>query len=615
MSRDQDPLGLNNDIGAPLSSTELEGSPSLRTTLFSSSRASIYRALSGSEIRLIRLRPGDWDDPIICDLIYLPLDDRPKFMALSYAWGDPTRTRPITLDGQPYNITTNLFRALRRLRYMLIKAGEMPETFLTESIDSFHLWADAICINQNNDEEKTSQISRMRDIYSLAGRVCAWLGENEENDRKIIYQIMGMAHCLGLESRMWTEYLSELFDNSDPLFESFGNGLIELSSRQWWSRIWVIQEVCLASTTPILLAGGAWSYMGSFVKLVEIVIHHSKALKMLGIISCLPLLSAIFVSEIREDYGKAQTPGALLGKNKANLGAILEKVIGKTINTCTATLPHDYLYGFLGLLGSGPLPHPLLPDYSKPFPRVYQEYTRFIIEQTSSLSILLRHKSGITGFPSWVPDFRSDGLLWTETTDAPQPIFFSEDGSRMTVLGTELGVCKSTFVPLLRVRPDPPTQAMFLDSMYQFDKFILEVSILRSISKDQALVDWLESRRGDRVVDPSTRDLKEFYLSTIRESDEVPGRQTSRAREIIQNRLTEFTTFVTESGHVASLYRYGRDAKSGDVMVAVRGSDFPFLLRPAQREGEYEYLGFCKPKLECNEESFSSKGLCQFVIV
>jgi len=38
------------------------------------------------------------------------------------------------------------------------------------------MWIDAICINQGDDEEKSKQVTRMRDVYKLARRVVVWLG-------------------------------------------------------------------------------------------------------------------------------------------------------------------------------------------------------------------------------------------------------------------------------------------------------------------------------------------------------------------------------------------------------------------------------------------------------
>ena len=44
------------------------------------------------------------------------------------------------------------------------------------------LWVDAVCINQTNISERTTQVRMMRTIYSRAACVLVWLGEAEATD-------------------------------------------------------------------------------------------------------------------------------------------------------------------------------------------------------------------------------------------------------------------------------------------------------------------------------------------------------------------------------------------------------------------------------------------------
>jgi hypothetical protein len=103
---------------------------------------------------------------------------------------------------------------------MVSVADENSETFITEKLESFLLWADAICINQE-DEEKVGQISRMGDIYRLADRVYAWLGENRKSENDAIHKVMDMAHCVGMASHAWATFLIQLFDNSFDEYDGF----------------------------------------------------------------------------------------------------------------------------------------------------------------------------------------------------------------------------------------------------------------------------------------------------------------------------------------------------------------------------------------------------------
>ncbi|KAH9219629.1 heterokaryon incompatibility, partial [Leptodontidium sp. 2 PMI_412] len=66
------------------------------------------------------------------------------------------------LCGQPRTVTRNLFLALRRLR-----KPEEPRV----------MWIDALCICQENDEEKSHQVRLMGEIYKRCAEVCIWVGE------------------------------------------------------------------------------------------------------------------------------------------------------------------------------------------------------------------------------------------------------------------------------------------------------------------------------------------------------------------------------------------------------------------------------------------------------
>jgi hypothetical protein len=121
-----------------------------------------HQPLTGDIICLLTLQPGLFNDPIHCQLEQVSLSAGHSYEALSYAWGDAKDTSPMILDRTLYYITKNLECALRYFRYK-------------ESLRV--LWIDAICINQNDLDEKSEQVLIMGEIYSRATKVYAWLGE------------------------------------------------------------------------------------------------------------------------------------------------------------------------------------------------------------------------------------------------------------------------------------------------------------------------------------------------------------------------------------------------------------------------------------------------------
>ncbi|RYP81861.1 hypothetical protein DL769_001821 [Monosporascus sp. CRB-8-3] len=109
--------------------------------------------LGEDEIRLLRLRPGAWGDPVHAEMCTAKLCDGPKYTALSYVWGESAEGYTIWVNGQEFPVTPSLYSALRYLR-------AHKDTLVTQ------LWVDAICIDQSSTTEKNHQVALMGDIYS-----------------------------------------------------------------------------------------------------------------------------------------------------------------------------------------------------------------------------------------------------------------------------------------------------------------------------------------------------------------------------------------------------------------------------------------------------------------
>ncbi|PMD32954.1 HET-domain-containing protein, partial [Hyaloscypha variabilis F] len=118
-------------------------------------------------IRLILLQPSvDLEASIQCSLIRVTLEQCDKdvvehYVALSYVWGDATLRRQISVDGATLDITASLDCALRHLR---------------DQSRLLRVWADGICINQNDFEDRNHQVRMMSSIYLLARHTIIFLG-------------------------------------------------------------------------------------------------------------------------------------------------------------------------------------------------------------------------------------------------------------------------------------------------------------------------------------------------------------------------------------------------------------------------------------------------------
>ena len=122
-----------------------------------------------NHIRLMMLLPGDFSAEVRVELIHKPLlsDRRPKFEALSYTWGlvdNPSHICVGSIGDNTLIVTQNLGEALPHLGY-------------TDRLPFF--WIGAVCVNQQDMEERGRQVERMGDIYTLADRVVVWLGPKD----------------------------------------------------------------------------------------------------------------------------------------------------------------------------------------------------------------------------------------------------------------------------------------------------------------------------------------------------------------------------------------------------------------------------------------------------
>ena len=212
--------------------------------------------LAGRSIRLLRLEKEaeSGDDVIRCSLEHHPLDGDVQFFALSYVWGQNQGlpSSQIVCDGQACIVGHNLFQALEHLR---IKWGQVA------------IWIDALCINQGDTEEKTEQVRMMRDIYDRASLVIVWLGRGTDrdilgwqfaerlwaarkyHDEEVPLSINGLR--LSSLHRLSADTLAipqELLNNHDEEWAA----LAALLSREWFTRVWVIQELLVARQAVFL---------------------------------------------------------------------------------------------------------------------------------------------------------------------------------------------------------------------------------------------------------------------------------------------------------------------------------------------------------------------------
>lgn len=196
----------------------------------------IYRRLGEGEIRLIKILPGDWYSPLQCELEHVAAGSHVQYVALSYAWGTSNETEWIKLNGRDHPIKSSLAAALRRLRDYLSLRARGSDSMITVDAENFRLWADALCLNQNDLEEKQHQVPRMGTVFSRADDVYIWLQENLPEIDDAILALMRSASAIdaSMDRKAALDKLAELHNHDLSLIES---GLNALCRRRWFGRV------------------------------------------------------------------------------------------------------------------------------------------------------------------------------------------------------------------------------------------------------------------------------------------------------------------------------------------------------------------------------------------
>jgi hypothetical protein len=193
----------------------------------------IYQRLeSNNHIRILILHPSqNRFAPLRCSIKHQEIGSAAEqYECISYTWGDQIRAHILCCDdGTVFEITVNLHSALSRFR---------------STSHRRYLWADAVCINQADSEEKSRQIPLMPRIYHYASRVLVWLGSGKDGESETM-QSLGRLR----KSPDSFSFASRYGEGTDQRVETqtqvADESIIRFFQLPWFSRLWVVQEAAL----------------------------------------------------------------------------------------------------------------------------------------------------------------------------------------------------------------------------------------------------------------------------------------------------------------------------------------------------------------------------------
>lgn len=357
-----------------------------------------YKRLEQSvcQIRLLHLLPSNEARPkpeqdahvnnsskICCTFSVANLDDRPQYEALSYVWGDLSRTASITVDGHSFPVTYNLESALSHLRL------EDKERVL---------WVDALCIDQSDNEERTFQVFIMNYIYSWATEVVIFLGEAWEGSDATIDLLKFVASHTDYHFYSSSEqsYHAHGFDiNSRSVHES----LSKFFDMRWWTRVWTVQEFVLAPQATFVLGHRTISPIELRQFMAQWHSHWDCCHLYNGLTSTAP--ESLLVNGLQRLTQLLHVTDLL---PKGMVG-FLEIVTAFRTRKCTN--PIDKVYGMFGM-AQDTLRASFKIDYSLSPEEAFREYVMATIRVSESLDCLSYvHGVGDLALklPSYVPDF------------------------------------------------------------------------------------------------------------------------------------------------------------------------------------------------------------------
>lgn len=382
------------------------------------------KPLSGRTVRLLRIHPGAFDDPIRCTLEPRRLGSTPgrtRFAAVSYAWGDLRRLRAITVDGvHGFVVSESAHQVLRRVRAAAAAARDQKLRHQCE-----YVWVDAICINQSLNAERAHQVGLMDRIYSTASTVYVYLGPcNHSGDRRRDVDVVACNRHSSAMIWNWTCHEDELAPATPAecwLRE------VEPYHSQWWNRVWTVQETVLARNLQVLLGPHTlrWAELMTVVRsrrLPGAACNAITALDDLRSKWCLRRekyeethgggVDEFAESGDDEDYeesedDESETPQRnMRGKVGLKLSELLQRTACRH-----ASDPLDKIYGLLGMAIN-----PVVADYGMSIERLNVQVTRHIIETERSLDVLLLGnwprirpqrpgEASLTDYPRWALQF------------------------------------------------------------------------------------------------------------------------------------------------------------------------------------------------------------------
>lgn len=515
---------------------------------------------STAEIRLLRIHPNTVDAPVQCSFQIINLDHQlgESYETLSYSWQNAPATETIHIGLSQIKVSLTLLDAIKRLR---------------NNSEVRVLWADALCINQDDKEEKSQQVGLMGRVYSQCKQVAVWLGSTGTIPPDTARTVIETLTCMATrpdDKPSWVE---------DPAqHKSIADGLKAFMNAPWWKRIWTVQEIMLPKSAT--LHWGAleisWEHLDRAVD----------ALMDGELCYCMP-------RDFCRNGSLDDLSSAVRGLRYSRTEDILNLLVRWRYRG--ATVPHDKIYGLMGLRGDLLLPSVPSCDYTLDLATMYTRITVDLINEYGCLLPLVGRRVGcstIPGLPSWAIDWTWGSSEWFIHRAIYEHLGFTADrglagvGDGVRLIDEKILVLRGILVDRIAAveewnsdaRSEEPRSSFLSSGRRRWERLVAEYQAwLTTQSPGQGMDDnWSEALEGVIAGNliPDNVDL------TYDTCDWIPDKSDWLTDIISKQRL-----FITDRGY----FGVGPiNTECEQEVWCIGGSRFPLILEslPPQHDNQ-----------------------------
>ncbi|CAG8978300.1 hypothetical protein HYALB_00005886 [Hymenoscyphus albidus] len=299
------------------------------------------------KFRLLRLPlDGKQYGDIHCELVedFLDAGKSMPYIAVSYRWetGEKTSFIWIRHNGEDFEckvpVTSSVFSMIEALR-----GGDHRELW----DDTGLFWIDTLCINQNDDKEKSHQVNHMKEVYTNASKVIVWLGKATAKSDFVMDALTAFQRRMPNPNvppddpnwdLAWYQVTSSSLYRSKTTDLRYS--LLEVLSHSWFRRVWILQEIGNARSAYVLY--GKKSISTKYFVMGTMLAGANPGRRCQAVLNLMP-------SPARKEV------------DSADLYSLL-----KEFSSTEATEPIDRIFALLGFYSQETGNGPLFPDYSKP---------------------------------------------------------------------------------------------------------------------------------------------------------------------------------------------------------------------------------------------------------